>query len=108
MKTILAGAALAAVLLVLSPGAALAQNAVPNGDFELTLKLGPWEEYGGTAGTDLIKWDTSGSGKTSWCFKRKPGYSAFGGGNGGLNQMVLLVGGVTYDFHANIAYLATC
>ena len=106
-KGILGAGCLALLLLILAPGAALGQNIVPNGDFELQA-AGSWDETGSNFGTSFILYDTNGNGRTSFCYKRRPGYSPFGGGDGGIVQTVVLVGGVTYEFIADVCYLCTC
>jgi len=106
-KTLLEGAAIALFLFILSPGTARAQNVAANGDFELQAQ-GPWDLTGDNAGVECLKYDTSGNGVKSWCWKRLPGSNPFGGGNGGLAQAVNLVAGVTYEFSARICYLSTC
>ena len=108
MKKGMFGAGLLALLLVvLSPGEALGQNVVPNGDLELQ-SLGPWSTTGSTFGTYVVLYDTNGNGKLSYCYKRRPGYSPLGGGDGGIEQTVNLVGGVTYVFSADVCYICTC
>jgi hypothetical protein len=108
MKKGMLGAGLAVLLLFfLAPGTALGQNVVPNGDIELR-SLGPWETTGSTSGTAFVLYDVDGIGGTSFCYKRRPGYSPFGGGDGGIVQTVYLVAGVTYQFEADVCYVCTC
>ncbi len=99
---ILAAACTAAVFLLCGPPLA-AQDMVLNGyfDFESTEK---WTESGGTTGCDVVQYDVTGGGSPSWCYMREPGTN---GGNGSILQDVLLIGGVTYQFDADVAYY-TC
>jgi hypothetical protein len=98
---------MALLLVILAPEAAHCQNIAANGDFELQT-AGSWDETGSNFGTSFILYDTNGNGKPSFCYKRRPGYSPFGGGDGGIVQTVVLVGGVTYQFTADVCYLCTC
>ncbi len=77
-----------------------AQDMADNGNFELAA-LGPWSEYGDTTGTGMVMYDVDATGGPTNCFKRMPGTDF---GNGGIKQSVLLIGGVTYQFDADIAY----
>ncbi len=95
------------LLLFLFQGVAFGQNTAANGDFQLQ-DQGAWEKNGNNIGVGCIEYDTNGNGQKSWCWKRKPGDSPFGGGNGGITQEVCLVGGVTYKLTANICYHADC
>ena len=106
---ILLGAGVAVLLLFFwSPGMAKAQNTVPNGDFEVQ-DLGPWTMTGDNGWTTMKLYDTDGDGVDSWCWKRKPGTdNGQPFGNGGLEQEVYLIQGVTYDFSCWVAYLCTC
>lgn len=109
MKKLIPGFGAAALfLLLLAPGMAYGNNVVPNEGFELQ-ELGLWVMTGDNGWTNLKEYDTNGDGTESWCWKRKPGLD--GGqpfGNGGLEQSVHLIAGVTYEFNADVAYLCTC
>jgi len=72
-----------------------------DGNFELGAALGPWSLFGDNAGAAFVQYDVDGAGGDTWCLRRMPGSDV---GNGGLTQDVLLVGGVTYQFDADIAY----
>ena len=105
-KVIVGAGCLVLFLIVFFPGEALAQTVAANGDFELEGK-GIWEKEGGNTGTKYLQYNTTGSG-SSWCCKREPGTGYPFGGYGGLSQEVTLIAGVTYQFSANICYLAKC
>ncbi len=105
MKKVLYGAGLcAALLLIFLPGAASAQSVVPNGDFELQ-SLGPWQLYGNNSEQWLTNYDVTGDGKTSLCWKRRPGTNA---GNGGIKLQVYLTAWKTYYIEADAAFLCSC
>lgn len=99
---VLAAACVAALFLLGGPPLA-AQDMVLNGyfDHQSTLK---WTEAGGTAGCAVVQYDVTGTSSPSWCYEREPGTN---GGNGSILQDVLLIGGVTYQFDADVAYY-TC
>ena len=102
MKKVLFGAGCAILLLLFNFGTdALAQNTVPNGDFELQ-DLGPWTLTGSNSSTAMVQFDVAGIGSSSWSWKRMPGT---GTGNGGLVQDIPLIGGHTYDLTINVAYV---
>jgi hypothetical protein len=102
MKKILFGAGCAILLLLFHPGGdALAQNTVPNGDFELR-DLGTWDLTGSNSYCLMTQYDVAGTGSSSWCWRRMPGT---GSGNGGLLQSIPLIGGVLYNLSINIAYV---
>ena len=109
MKKLLLGAgALALLLLFLSAGDCRAQTIVPNGDFQLK-ELGPWELYGNNGYQECVRYDVTGNGSKSWCWKRRPGTN--GGlpwGNGGIKQTINLIAGVQYELTADLAFLCTC
>ena len=88
------------LLLVASPAPLHAQDMAINGNFELEA-LGPWSLFNNNAHSSLLVYDTSGDGTSSWCVERKPGKP---NDNGGIEQDVLLVGGVTYQFDADVNY----
>jgi len=102
LKPIVAAVAAAAVLLLFAPSPAVAQDMALNGNFELQ-DYGPWTIYGGNTGTSLVQDDVNNNGTATWCLERKPGTPD---GNGGIQQDVLLVAGVTYQFDADIKYYA--
>ena len=102
MKKLLFAAGCAVLLLLFHPGSdGLAQNTVPNGDFELQ-DLGPWELTGSNAYCSMLQFDVAGIGSSSWCWKRMPGTNT---GNGGLMQDIPLIGGVPYNLSINVAYV---
>ncbi len=79
------------------------QDMATNGNFELQT-LGTWSTNGQNTGAQMVQHDVTGSGPPSYCWERTPGTN---GGNGGLEQNVLLVAGVTYQFDADVKYY-TC
>jgi hypothetical protein len=80
-----------------------AQDMASNGNFELQA-LGAWSTNGQNTGALMVQHDVTGGGTASYCWERTPGTN---GGNGGLEQNVLLVAGVTYQFDAVVKYY-TC
>jgi len=78
-----------------------AQERCLDGNFELGATLGPWSLFGDSSGAGFVQYDVDNVGGATWCLMRMPG-SNFG--NGGIEQDVLLIGGVTYQFDADIAY----
>ncbi len=85
-------------LLFLCGGALFAQGAVFNGDFETGSYAPMWTLTGGNANTVLALFESK-VGFKSWCLKRMTGTPS---NNGGFEQTVHLVGGVTYVFSADI------
>ncbi len=102
MKKLIIGAA-CLTLVFLFQGGVLAQNVVPNGDFELKAQ-GQWDLIGNNNGASCVVYNTSGTGN-SWCWRRAPGTPS---GNGGLSMDIHLVGGVAYAINIDVCYLATC
>lgn len=101
-------AMLAVSALFLPQPEVAAQTVAPNGDWELQ-ELGPWNLVGDNGNQLVTVYDVNGDGKLSWCWRRKPGLNAgqpFS--NGGCEQDVYLVKGVTYDFSADLAYAVNC
>jgi len=101
LRRILSGAALAtAAFLFLASGPAWGQSegAVLNGDFETGAYAPQWTLTGGNSHTQIVKWATSAE-ETSWCLKRRPGNPE----NGGIQQNVYLMAGITYIFSADVA-----
>jgi len=92
--------ALGLALSVWAVPIASAQDMILNGNYELEA-LGPWIMTGGNTHTSVVKNDVTGTGNDSWCLEREPGTP---NDNGGITQDVLLIGGVTYDFYADIKY----
>jgi len=78
-----------------------AQERCRDGNFELGNALGPWTLFDDNTGAGFVQYDVDGVGGPTWCLMRMPGSNY---GNGGVQQSVLLVGGVTYQFDADIAY----
>ncbi len=106
MKKVFIGAGLCALLLVLASGnlsAAVSASMVGNGDFEQT-ELNEWVLYGNNNGQEVLK-ASEPTGQVSWCNKWRPGSNR---GNGGIKQDVYLIGGLTYEFSANIAFRCSC
>ncbi len=103
MKILVAAGCVVLLFLFLFQGDLSAQNTTPNGDFELQAQ-GSWVLTGSNNGAACTIYNTTGSG-SSWCWKRKPGTN---GGNGGIEQDLALIGGVTYDFTVAVCYIATC
>jgi len=99
-RILLAAGCVALFCLVLGQDNALAQNLVPNGDFEMQARA-EWLLTGNNTGAQATTFDTNGNGDNSWCWKRTPGTTK---GNGGLEQDVYLFGGVLYNFTAHVAY----
>jgi len=89
----------AAGLLLLCAPSAGAQEMVFNGDFETGSLNHGWTLFGGNANTITTTFAVVYN-QPSLCVKRKPGTP---GDNGGIQQEVHLLGGVTYAFSANIA-----
>ena len=81
-----------------------AQEMCNDGNFELGKALGPWSLFDDNTGSSFAQYDVDGTGGATWCLERKPGSDY---GNGGIKQNVLLVGGVTYQFDADVCYY-TC
>ena len=102
-KWIVGAGCLALLLLVFSGSEALAQNTLPNGDFELQA-AGSWDLTGNNNGAMAATYDVTGLG-SSWCWKRQPGSDQ---GNGGLTQAVYLLDGLTYDFSMDVCFICTC
>ena len=102
MKKLIIGAA-CLTLVFLFQGGVLAQNVVPNGDFELKAQ-GQWDLIGNNNGASCEVYNTSATGK-SWCWRRAPGTPS---GNGGHSMDIHLVGGVAYAINIDVCYLATC
>ncbi len=93
---------LAVALFFLSASPPLAAQEMCNdGNFELGAALGPWTLFGDNTGAGFIQYDVDGAGGDTWCLKRLPGTDF---GNGGVQQQVLLVSGVTYQFDMDVAY----
>lgn len=88
-------------LFLWAPPPLAAQEMCNNGNFELGAALGPWTLFGDNTGAGFIQYDVDGAGGDTWCLKRLPGTDL---GNGGVAQQVLLIGGVTYQFDADVAY----
>lgn len=104
MKKLLVGAGVCLLFLFASQSDALAQTATPNGDIELEA-LGSWKLFGNNTVQGVVKYDVNGDGNNSWCWRRKPGTD---GCNGGIEQDVYLIAGVTYQFDADVAFKCTC
>ena len=85
----------------LSPLAA--QERCMDGNFERGAALGPWKLFGDNTGAGFVQKDVDATGGPSWALERAPGTDF---GNGGIKQNVLLVGGVTYQFDADVLYYA--
>lgn len=97
-------AALALGLLCLWGAAPLAaQERCMDGNFELGDALGPWTLFGDNTGAGFVQKDVDGSGGPSWALERAPGVDL---GNGGIQQNILLIGGVDYQFEADVLYYA--
>lgn len=106
MKKVFVGASLCALLLVLTSGSLFAQataSMVPNGDFEQGA-LNEWTRYGTSSGQEVTKFNVLTT-ALSWCNKWRPGSN---GGNGGIRQDVYLIGGLTYQFDADVAFKCSC
>ncbi len=100
MKRTFRFAALGVVgLLFLFSGSLWAQGAVINGDFETNSLAPMWSLTGGTENIELLLNSTK-PGLPSICLRRELGPSTY---DGGIEQMVYLMGGVTYIFSADIA-----
>lgn len=94
----------AALAFLITAGSALqGQDMVLNGNFELQAR-GPWAMTGSNNNAAMATYDVDGDGTATYCWMKEPGTN---GGNGGLEQDILLVGGVTYDITCNVAYY-TC
>ncbi len=78
-----------------------AQERCMDGNFELGAALGPWSLFGDNTGAGFVQYDVDGTGGPTWCLEREPGTDF---GNGGVTQDVLLIGGVTYQFDADVCY----
>jgi len=104
MRVLLAGAGLCLLFLFVPQPEVMAQTAVPNGDLELEAR-GPWTLFGDNLVEDVVEYDVNGDGVRSWCWRRKPGTD---GANGGFQQDVYLIAGVTYQFDADVAYKCSC
>jgi len=70
-----------------------------NGDLETGTLTHGWSLFGGNANTTVTTFATVVN-KPSLCVKRRPGPP---GDNGGIEQEVHLLGGVSYTFTANVA-----
>jgi hypothetical protein len=88
----------AAALLVCAVQAE-AQNIAFNGDFETADYNHGWTLTGAGGDAEVVVFDTV-MGEQSLCLRRCPGEPS---NNGGFEQEVHLLGGVTYDFSADIA-----
>jgi hypothetical protein len=84
---------------LLFPTQAAAQNIAINGDFETGFHSHGWTLFGGNQNSKVDQFQTK-DGVDSLCLKRMPGAPD---DNGGLEQLVHLVGGETYVFNADIA-----
>ena len=91
------------LLFMASPAPLNAQDMAINGNFELQA-LGPWDMTGSNNNAAMATFDVDGDGTATNCWMKEPGTN---GGNGGLEQKVLLVAGVTYDITCDVAYY-TC
>lgn len=87
-----------AALIFLGATHADAQNIAFNGDFETGAHTDGWTLKGGNTHTTIALFEST-IGKKSLCLKRRPGTPS---SNGGLEQQVHLLGGVTYNFSADI------
>lgn len=104
MHKLLVPVALAFGLLCLWGAAPLAaQERCMDGNFELGSALGPWSLFGDNTGSQFTMYDVDGTGGDTWCLERSPGSDY---GNGGIEQNLLLIGGVTYQFEADVCYYA--
>ena len=97
-RLLLTGLLSAVALLFLSASPVLAQGAVYNGDFETGTLAPGWTLVGGNTYTQLVLFETK-PGNKSYGLKRRPGPPS---NNGGIEQTIHLVGGVTYVFEADI------
>jgi hypothetical protein len=101
MKGCLSIAAGLMLLLLASPAPLNAQDMAINGNFEFQA-LGPWLDFGKNVHSNLmVVFDTNNDGTATWSLERRPGKPD---DNGGIQQEVLLVGGVTYQFDADVCY----
>lgn len=89
----------AATLFFVCTGSLSAQETVFNGDLETKAYSPMWTLTGGNAHTTVVNYPTV-AGIYSYCVRRMPGLP---NDNGGIEQQVHLMGGVTYLFNANIA-----
>jgi len=105
MKAVLFGAVLCSALLFLLAGGLTAQSMVANGDYDLEELGDHWTLYGNNDKQNVILYDVTGDGKTSYCNKWKPGSNQ---GNGGITQEVYMIAGQEYQFDADIAFVCTC
>ncbi len=80
-----------------------AQERCLDGNFELGNALGPWTLFGDNTGAQFTQYDVDNVGGPTWCLERAPGSDY---GSGGIRQDVLLIGGVTYQFEADVCYYA--
>lgn len=87
-----------AVVILISPCELRGQGAVLNGDFETQDYTPLWTLTGGNTFIQVVH-EESTAGNDSWCIKRTPGTPS---NNGGIQQSVHLIGGVTYVFDADI------
>ena len=88
-----------AVSILIGANPASAQEVVFNGDFETGEYSHGWNLTGGNELTTIAVFEIT-QGNFSTCLKRCPGTPS---GNGGIEQQVHLMEGVTYEFNANIA-----
>jgi hypothetical protein len=93
----------AAALLFLCASPVAAQEVVFNGDFETNSYTSLWSLFGGNQYTTIATYQTV-YGVNSLCLKRRPGNP---NSNGGIEQEVHLLGGITYNFSASIAATET-
>ena len=100
MTKLLAMASLVVALIAFSASGVLnAQEIVFNGDFETKSYTPFWTLNGGNVHTEL-DWFQTVLYQTSFCLKRMPGPPD---DNGGIEQSVYLVQGISYVFNADIA-----
>lgn len=87
------------ILVLLLSGPLWAQSPVINGDFETGAYTPKWTLTGGNTYTTMAKFNLP-YGHNTWCLKRRPGSPS---SNGGFEQQVFLVEGISYLFTADIA-----
>jgi len=80
-----------------------AQERCMDGNFELGDALGPWSLFGDNTNAGFVQKDVDATGGPSWALERAPGTDF---GNGGIKQNVVLIGGVDYQFEADVLYYA--